>query len=94
MELNKLNCVIHVSCELDENFRKMVFTHKSNRLRMRNNDHIVIDCFVYLDCILEKPERGHSSQFCKLFLMARLIFNQNNRQIKTFFFYINFTIKA
>ena len=51
---------------------------------MSRNSPVVIDSFVSLDwCILEKPERGRSSQFCELFLMVTH-FNQHN-QIKTFF---------
>ena len=58
--------VLYVSRELNESFWKIVLTHKSNRLRMRRSNPIVIHCFVSLDlCILQKPGSGHSSQFVR-----------------------------
>ena len=70
MELNEQMhySILYVSWVLNESFRKTVLRHKSNRLRMSRNNLVVISSFVSLDlCILQKPERGHSSQFCDLF---------------------------
>ena len=73
-----------------QNMELKKLLHKSNRLCMCRINPIIIHCFVSaLDwCIPEKIEKGHSSQFCELFLMVWIIFNQNNHQIETFFSYM------
>ena len=62
--------ILYVSREVNENLQKIAIRNRNKGLRMCRNNPVVVVCFVSLDrYILEKPEKGHSSQLHELFLI-------------------------